>query len=211
MTDSLNGCHLDNFMTELGKVKNPVKFTIFNNPYRGKLRNFYINLRHTIEKRLTSCGIQHLLKKTIKSISSIITHSKLPNAMRQRLLFIWLALLLGVAGANAKEAYAYYMESDHSLNFCYDDSKASRSQSYPVYSLNINSYDPEWLSIADKIEELYFYSSFADYRPTSCYRWAFQMTNLTRVRNIQYLNTSNVTNMEDMFCYCYSLTTLNLM
>ncbi len=130
--------------------------------------------------------------------------------MRQRLLFTWLALLLGVAGANAKEAYAYYMESDHSLNFCYDDSKASRAQSYPVYSLNTNSYDPEWLSIADKIEELYFYSSFADYRPTSCYKWAFQMSNLTRVRNIQYLNTSNVTNMDFMFAQCNKLTTLDV-
>ena len=52
--------------------------------------------------------------------------------MKQRLLFIWLALLLGVTGAKAKEAYAYYMESDHSLNFCYDDNKSTRAKSYTV-------------------------------------------------------------------------------
>ena len=130
--------------------------------------------------------------------------------MRQRLLFTWLALLLGVAGANAKEAYAYYMESDHSLNFCYDDSKATRAQNYPVYSLNTGTNTPAWNSIASQIEELYFYSSFAEYSPTSCYKWAYGMTNLTRVRNISNLNTSNVTNMGYMFHICNKLTSLDV-
>ena len=130
--------------------------------------------------------------------------------MRQRLLFIWLALLFGVAGANAKDAYAYYMESDHSLNFCYDDSKSERSKSYPVYSLNTGTNTPAWNSIASQIQELYFYSSFADYKPTSCHRWADGMSNLTRVRNISYLNTSNVTKMDYMFRDCSKLESLDV-
>ena len=130
--------------------------------------------------------------------------------MRNRLLFIWLALLLGVAGANAKEAYAFYMESDHSLNFCYDDSKASIAQSYTIYDLNTGSNTPAWSNIASQIEELYFYTSFANYRPTSCYAWARDMTNLTRVRNISNLNTWSVTNMSCMFYRCSNLTSLDL-
>ena len=130
--------------------------------------------------------------------------------MRNRLLFIWLALLLGVAGANAKEAYAFYMESDHSLNFCYDDSKASIAQSYTIYDLNTGSNTPAWSNIASQIEELYFYTSFANYKPTSCYAWARDMTNLTRVRNISNLNTWSVTNMSCMFYRCSNLTSLDL-
>lgn len=130
--------------------------------------------------------------------------------MRNRIHFIWLALLLGVAGANAKEAYAFYMESDHSLNFCYDDSKASIAQSYTIYDLNTGSNTPAWSNIASQIEELYFYTSFADYKPTSCYKWADGMANLTRVRNISNLITSSVTRMDYMFHNCTKLTSLDL-
>ena len=168
-------------------------------------------MRHTIEKRLTSCSIQHLLKKTIKSISSIITHSKLPNAMRQRLLFIWLALLLGVSGIRAVEAYTYYDPSDGSLNFCYDNNRTSRkNQGYTTYNLNTGSNNPDWYGIHESVKELYFYSSFANYRPTTCYGWALDMTNLTKVSYIANLNTSSVTNMGLMFRDCNKLTSLDV-
>ncbi len=130
--------------------------------------------------------------------------------MKQKFLSIWFALLLGAVSASAKDAYVYYMSSDHSLNFCFDDNKKNIQKNYTVYSLNIGSNEPAWYSIRTQVEELYFYPSSADYKPTSCYMWAANMKNLVRVMNISYLNTSNVANMEQMFDNCSALTSLDV-
>ena len=82
---------------------------------------------------------------------------------------LMLMLLLGAVQLKAADAYAYYDPSDGSLNFCYDGSKKSREKNYTVYSLNTGVTTPAWNSIASQVKELYFYSSFANYRPTSCY------------------------------------------
>ena len=132
--------------------------------------------------------------------------------MKTKSLLLWLMLLVGVMGAEAKEAYAYYEYDDNSLNFSYDDNKSyySKSSDYIVYSLNTGSNTPAWNSRATSIEAVYFGSSFANYKPTTCYRWFDGMTNLEEVDVISYLNTSNVTRMDYMFRNCSKLTSLNL-
>ncbi|MBO4822935.1 MAG: BspA family leucine-rich repeat surface protein [Prevotella sp.] len=57
---------------------------------------------------------------------------------------------------------------------------------------------------------MYFGNSFANYKPSTCYRWFDGMTNLEEVDGISYLNTSNVTRMDYMFRNCSKLTSLNL-
>ena len=119
-------------------------------------------------------------------------------------------LLMGAVGARAAEAYAYFDSSDGSLNFCYDNNRSSNSSKYTVFSLNTGSNNPAWRSIASSVKELYFFSNFANYKPTSCYGWARDMTNLTKVTNIKNLNTTNVTTMAYMFKDCSSLKSLDL-
>ena len=131
--------------------------------------------------------------------------------MRKRALFILtLMLLVGAVGARAAEAYTYFDSSNGRLTFCYDNNKSSISSKYTVYSLNTGTNNPAWRSIASSVKELYFNSDFANYRPTSCYGWAQNMTNLTKVTNISNLNTSSVTTMAYMFKDCSSLTFLDL-
>lgn len=66
-------------------------------------------------------------------------------------------LLMGAAGLRAAEAYTYFDPSDGSLNFCYDNDKASRqSKGYATYSLNTGTNKPAWASIATQVKELYF-------------------------------------------------------
>ncbi|MBO4850214.1 MAG: BspA family leucine-rich repeat surface protein, partial [Prevotella sp.] len=131
--------------------------------------------------------------------------------MKQKLFILWLMLLTGAAGVRAAEAYTYFDPSDGSLNFCYDNNRSSiKKEGYTTYNLNTGSNLPAWKEINSKVKELYFFSSFANYRPTSCYGWGYYMENLTKVTNIGYLNTSSVTNMGLMFCHCKNLTSLNV-
>ncbi|MBQ2217187.1 MAG: BspA family leucine-rich repeat surface protein, partial [Prevotella sp.] len=52
--------------------------------------------------------------------------------------------------------------------------------------------------------------SFASVRPTSCYEWFGDFHCLTTIEGLEYLNTSEVTNMTFMFGYCPQLTSLDL-
>ncbi|MBQ2344185.1 MAG: BspA family leucine-rich repeat surface protein [Prevotella sp.] len=52
--------------------------------------------------------------------------------------------------------------------------------------------------------------SFASVRPTSCCAWFGGYRYLTTIEGLEYLNTSEVTNMTYMFGYCPQLTSLDL-
>ena len=53
-------------------------------------------------------------------------------------------------------------------------------------------------------------ASFKDFRPTSTAQWLLSLKALTNIEGLQYLNTSEVTNMSFMFAGCSSLTSLDL-
>ena len=126
--------------------------------------------------------------------------------MRQKLFILWLMLLAGASGLRAAEAYTYFDPSDGSLNFCYDNYKSNRgNQGFTTYDLNTGNNTPAWSGIASQVKELYFFNSFANYRPTSCYKWAYMMVNLLKITNIYNLVTTNVTNMSYMFTRCDNL------
>ena len=110
---------------------------------------------------------------------------------------------------NAPEAYACYTPSNTTLTFYYDKLRSNRSGT--TYDLNEDNNWPGWNSdgTAESVTRVVFYSSFADARPTSTQGWLADMTNLQSVLGIQYLNTSEVTNMFFMFAYC-GLPSLNL-
>ena len=55
-----------------------------------------------------------------------------------------------------------------------------------------------------------FDPSFANARPTTTYDWFFNMQNLQSITGMEYLNTSEVTNMAYMFMLCTSLTSLDV-
>ena len=79
-----------------------------------------------------------------------------------------------------------------------------------AYALNLEASDPGWLTHKDEIKEVVFDASFADARPTSCYKWFWYCTNLATIEGIENLNTENVTNMYVMFCGCQNLSSLDL-
>ena len=102
-----------------------------------------------------------------------------------------------------------------------------RGLSKPVgaYDLNEGNVTPEWRREKEPeynndeffvpggkidINKVVFDASFANARPTSCYKWFDMCTSLTEIEGIENLNTEKVTNMGSMFSGCYVLNPLDV-
>ena len=109
-----------------------------------------------------------------------------------------------------KEAYACYTPSNTTLTFYYDTQRDSRTGT--TYDLNEGYYVPYWETdgINANVSTVVFDPSFADARPTSTASWFEGMLNLETITGLNYLNTSEVTNMYGMFVYCSGLTSVDL-
>ena len=102
-------------------------------------------------------------------------------------------------------AYAEFNNATGTLTF-------SRGLSKPVgaYDLNEGDVQPAWNEQSTNINKVVFDASFAKARPTSCYMWFYSCENLTKIEDIENLNTQNVTNMSWMFYRCDGLTSLDV-
>ena len=78
------------------------------------------------------------------------------------------------------------------------------------YELNSGKKLPEWVKHTFSITKVVFDTSFANARPTSCYKWFFWCENLNQVEGIKNLNTKEVTDMADMFYECRDLSLLDV-
>ena len=105
------------------------------------------------------------------------------------------------------ETYAVFDEATNTLTFKHDTNKPAGA-----FALNEGDNAPGWYdgSNANIIKKVVFDASFANARPTSCYRWFDGCDELTTIEGIEYLNTENVTNMSEMFYNCSALTTLDV-
>ena len=77
------------------------------------------------------------------------------------------------------------------------------------YRLNITG-EPGWIEKSSSIRKVVFDSSFATARPVSTYSWFGACMNLNEIEGMGYLNTSKVTNMQNMFLSCGNLTSLDV-
>ena len=95
-------------------------------------------------------------------------------------------------------AYAEFNNATGTLTF-------SRGLSKPAgaYDLNVGNNTPEWSTQKEDINKVVFDASFANARPTSCYKWFDMCTSLTEIEGIENLNTEKVTNMGSMFSDCH--------
>ena len=103
-------------------------------------------------------------------------------------------------------AYACYTPSNTTLTFYYDNLKNTRPGT--TYDLPEEGYLPEWNSTG--ATKVVINSSFAGARPTTTFAWFYNMSGLTSILGMNYLNTSEVTDMSSMFQGCSGLTSLDL-
>ena len=124
-------------------------------------------------------------------------------------LFALVAAMMCALGAEAIEAYANYTSSDSTLTFYYDNLRSSRTGT--TYDMNTGYNYPDWYSDGTNLNvtKVVFDPSFAGARPTSTIYWFFALFNLQSITGLEYLNTSEVTDMAWMFFYCSNLTSLD--
>ena len=101
--------------------------------------------------------------------------------------------------------YAEFDNATGTLTFSYKGVKPEGA-----YDLNAEAFTPQWSKLGTNVKKVVFNASFANARPTICYAWFYNNTNLTTIEGIEYLNTEDVTNMEFMFDGCSALKSLNL-
>ena len=107
--------------------------------------------------------------------------------------------------------YAVYTSSNTTLTFYYDKYRSSRSGK--TYSLNVGDNYPGWYTSGTNasVTKVVFSSSFASLRPTTTRSWFAGMSNLQSITGMKnYLNTSQVSVMNNMFYGCKSLTSLDV-
>ena len=101
--------------------------------------------------------------------------------------------------------YAEFDNATGTLTFRYKGVKPAGA-----YGLNEGTSDPGWIGQRSKIKKVVFDASFANARPTSCYKWFYDCKELTNIEGIEYLNTEKVTDMSWMFSGCAKLSSINL-
>ena len=139
--------------------------------------------------------------------------TKLLHPIARLLLAILMCLPICGSPTSAQEAesYAVFDEATNTLTFKHDTNKPAGA-----FALNEGKNAPGWYKPnadgdnTNIIKKVVFDASFANARPTSCYKWFYNCTELTTIEGIEYLNTENVTNMSWMFANCKALTTLDV-
>ena len=101
--------------------------------------------------------------------------------------------------------YAVFDNATGTLTFRYKGAKPEGA-----YGLNEGRNLPDWNNLGTTVKKVVFDASFASARPTNCYGWFKDFTNLTTIEGFEYLNTENVTNMTGVFNGCSALTSLDL-
>ena len=97
--------------------------------------------------------------------------------------------------------------ADGTLTFFLASKETLGENEYGIYGVGAK---PDWVwknPNVTKVTKVVFDPAFANARPTNCYAWFNGCENLTNIEGIEYLNTSQVTDMHNMFYNCYHLQT----
>ena len=136
------------------------------------------------------------------------------------LLLLVLLCALFTLPLSAREAYVEKSKDETTLTFYYDNNRSSRNgktwgiDEKKTKDRNYNETVPAWAgfyisSDNDVVTKVVFDVSFKNFRPTTTKRWFFYL-HLISIEGIENLNTSEVTDMSEMFYGCFRLTELNV-
>ena len=136
------------------------------------------------------------------------------------MLFALFSFLLATplsAQAQTREAYVAQSADKTTLTFYYDALRATRTgttwgigETKKVWETTC----PAWVGTVHEENKtttrVVFDASFRDFRPTTTKMWFYFCSALKQIEGLEYLNTSEVKDMSEMFSHCPALTSLDL-
>ena len=152
--------------------------------------------------------MKHFANSNLRFFSDLISTSAVKNHRLSLLLLMLFTLLLlpaNMVAQTAETAYAVFDHATSTLTFKYGVKPAEGA-----FELNQGVETPNWKEFQNVITKVVFDESFNQARPTTCLRWFQNCSNLETIKDLQYLNTSKVTDMAYMFNGCSKLGSLDL-
>lgn len=128
---------------------------------------------------------------------------------RSVLPLLLMLMLFQPLTALARTMYGRLNTDTQTLTIYYDDNWQKGDFTIPSNNTPYWRYDCDYNKLA-KIKTVVFDPSFKDARLKDCSWWFSGFKGLTTITHLEYLNTSQVTNMQYMFSNCESLEALDL-
>ena len=141
------------------------------------------------------------------SYKSMIAEAMLRRSVLPLLLM--LMLFQPLMALARRTMYGRLNTDTQTLTIYYDDNWQKGDFTIPSNDRPYWRYDIDFKELA-KIKTVVFDPSFKDARLKDCSLWFSGFKGLTTITHLEYLNTSQVTNMQYMFSNCESLETLDL-
>ena len=114
-----------------------------------------------------------------------------------------------------RKAYVVVSDDWTKMTFKFGDKaadEAADNTNATFTTVSSESYGPGWYNTANvknNVTTVIFDETFQYYKPTSCFAWFNGFTQLSTITGTEYLNTSEVTSMNNMFYGCSSLKTID--
>ena len=130
--------------------------------------------------------------------------------MKAILLMVLMMVMPSFAMAD-KEMWVGWNGTTHTLTFFYNESKAT-AEFDAKYDIPTTSETeiPAWHEHSSEIQTVVIDPSFADARPTLTMGWFYGISSITTIKGLEYINTSEVTNMKAMFAFCSKLSSIDV-
>ncbi len=106
-----------------------------------------------------------------------------------------------------KEIYAALSEDGKTMTLYFDENKANH-KTMPFWTVTKGTTGSD--KYIKKVTKVIVDASMKDARPTSTYRWFYYAEDLDEIEHLNYLNTTEVTNMAEMFYRCKEVNNLDL-
>ena len=140
------------------------------------------------------------------------TEKNITHGLLARLVVIMAFLFAGAIGTFAAVGPYVVFDSDaKTMTFKYGEQPHIDNEQ--CFTLNSKTYVPNWSNkdeIKKNVTTVVFDKSFASASPTTCRSWFNGFLQLTEIKGIKNLNTSEVRYMSDMFAGCSKLKSVDL-
>ena len=140
------------------------------------------------------------------------TQKNITHGLLSRLVVIMAFFFAGAIGAFAAVGPYVVFDSDaKTMTFKYGEQPLIDDKQ--CFTLNSKTYVPNWSDkdeLKKNVTTVVFDKSFAAARPTTCRSWFNGFLQLTEIKGIKNLNTSEVRYMSDMFAGCSKLKSVDL-